>query len=116
MLIFISHFAVPSVLNRIAEALPGAYVLAEIVVEGQTWVVARPLRDAPSDTSYAVPDDDWRAGLGDVGGLQRFGDYLDVLAQATVERLPPLSLPDANAHGEERWPVSPENRPVIPLS
>ena len=40
---------------------------------------------------------------------------LEVLAQATVERLPPLPLSDADAHGEERWPVSPENGPVISL-
>src|SRR5262249_46177789 len=59
-----SHFAVPEVLARITAGLPGAYVLAEIAVGGRWWVVARPLRDAPATESWAVPADDWRAGLG----------------------------------------------------
>lgn len=90
-----SHFAPPTVLSRIVEVLPDAYVLAEISVAGHPWVVARPLRDAPSGASYAIPADDWQAGLGDVGGLQPFGDYLGKLALATVEPLPPLYLTNA---------------------
>ena len=96
-----SHFATPTVLHRIMDVLPEAYALAEITVVGQTWVVARPLRDAPSGASYAIPAEDWKAGLGDVSGLQRFGDYLGRLAQATVEPLPALSLPEAGRSA--RW-------------
>lgn len=91
-----SHFAVPAVVNRIADRLPGAYVLAEVAVAGQWWAVARPLRGAPVTESWAAPADDWRAGLGDASGLQRYGDFLDALTQATVAPLPELRLPGAN--------------------
>jgi len=96
-----SHFAAPTVLRRIVEVLPDAYVLAEITVASQAWVVARPLRDAHSGASYAIPAGDWQAGLGEVSGLQRFGDYLARLALTTIEPLAPLYLP--NAGRSARW-------------
>src|SRR5262249_22137256 len=63
-----THFAPQPVLNRIAAALPAAYVLAEISVVGQGWVVTRPLR--PASTSWAASADNWHAGLGEPSGLQ----------------------------------------------
>lgn len=88
-----SHFATQPVLNRIVAAFPGAYVLAEISVSGQSWVVARPLRDAPISASWSIPADDWHAGLTEPSSLQRFGDFLDAATQATVGDLPELHLP-----------------------
>jgi hypothetical protein len=91
-----SHFAPQRVVNRIIGALPVAYVLAEIVVAGQCWVVARPLRDASASASLAVAADDWRAGLGEANALQRHTDFLDVLTQTTLAGMPDLRLPNAN--------------------
>jgi hypothetical protein len=96
-----SHFAPQRVVTRIASALPRAYVLAEIVVAGQSWVVARPLRDAAASASLAVASDDWRAGLGDASGPQRHSDFLDVLTQNTLTGMPDLRLPNANHSA--RW-------------
>jgi hypothetical protein len=90
------YFALPEVAGRIAGKLSGAYVLAEIRVSGRPWVVARPLRDAPLNESWAVPAEDWRAGLGETNRLRRYGQFLDALTQTTVARLPELRLPMAN--------------------
>ena len=54
-----------------------------------------------SGASYAIPADDWRAGLGAMNGLHRYGDYLGGLALSTVEPLPPLYLP--NTGRSARW-------------
>ncbi len=89
-------FASPEVAARIAGKLPAAYVLAEVLVSGKPWVVARPLRDAPVGESWAVPAEDWRGGLVETNRLRRYGQFLDVLSQATVARLPELRLPGAN--------------------
>ncbi len=91
-----SRFAIQTVLNRIVLTLPGAYVLAEITLAGQHWVVARPLRDGPASASWAVADDDWHAGLSESSNLQRFGVFLELLAQITTGDLPELQLPIAN--------------------
>jgi hypothetical protein len=91
-----SCFAADEVARRVAEKLPGAYVLAEVGVSGKPWVVARPLRDAAVGESWVAPAADWRAGLGDTSGLKRYSAFLDVLSQPTVARLPELRLPGAN--------------------
>jgi hypothetical protein len=96
-----SHFATEPVLDRITAAFLDAYVLAEVTVSGRRWVVARPLRDAPIGSSWSVETDDWRAGLAEPSNLQRFGDFLDVVTQATVGGLPELHLP--NADRPARW-------------
>ena len=51
------YFASPEVTSRIAAELPFACVLAEIIVSGKPWVVARPLRDASLNESGSVPAD-----------------------------------------------------------
>jgi hypothetical protein len=96
-----SHFALQRVVNQIALALPGAYVLAEIMVAGQCWVVARPLRDASASASLAVASGDWQAGLGDASALQPYSDFLDALTQTAVAGMPDLRLPNANHSA--RW-------------
>jgi hypothetical protein len=90
------YFATPEVTSRIAAKLPGACAIAEVRVSGRPWVVVRPLRDAPVGESWAVPAEDWRAGLGETNRLCRYGQFLDVLAEATTSRLPELRLPMAN--------------------
>jgi hypothetical protein len=90
------YFAAPEVTSRIAGKLPDAFVLAELFVSGKPWVVARPLRDAPLNESWALPAEDWRAGLGETNRLRRYTQFLDALTQATAARLPELRLPMAN--------------------
>jgi hypothetical protein len=96
-----SHFATQPVINRIAGAFPGAYVMAEISASGRSWVVARPLRDAPVSASWSLPADEWHAALGEPGSLQRFGDFLEAVTQGTIGGLPELHLP--NAERAARW-------------
>jgi hypothetical protein len=96
-----SAFASPEVTSRIAGRLHGAHVLVEVRVAGKPWVVVRPLRDAPVGESWAVPAEDWRAGLVETNRLRKYGQLLDVLGQATVARLPELRLPGANHSA--RW-------------
>ncbi len=96
-----SHFAVPAVIGRIAELLPNAYVLAEFNVAGEPWVVARPLRDAPATQSSAVRAADWHAGLDNYTDLQRHGDFLEAVSQATIAQMPELYLASVERSG--RW-------------
>jgi hypothetical protein len=91
-----SSFAAAEVAHRVADRLPGAFVLAEVGLDGKPWVVARPLRDGHLGESWAAPAADWRAGLGDTSGLRRYSSFLDTLTAATVARLPELRLPGAN--------------------
>jgi hypothetical protein len=90
------YFAAPEVTSRIAAKLPGAHAIAEIRVSGRPWVVVRPLRDAPLNESWAVPAEDWQAGLGETNRLRRYSQFLDAVTHATSSRLPELRLPMAN--------------------
>ncbi len=94
-------FASTAVIDRIKTAFPRAYVLAEVVVAGQAWVVTRPLRDASSGDSSAALADDWRSGLVDSSGQEAFGIFQEAVTRSTVAHLPPLELPDAGRPA--RW-------------
>lgn len=90
------YFASPEATRGIADALPSAYVLGEVAVDGRWWVVVRPLRSSPVSESFAVRGGDWKAGLGGIQDLGRYNEFLDALTQATVAPLPELRLPGAD--------------------
>lgn len=95
------HFAEESVLGHIETEFPGVRVLAEVVVHETNWVVSRPLADRPPGESFATRADEWTAGLRDAGEQQPFDDFQEALKAATLDRLPPLTLPSTGRTA--RW-------------
>lgn len=87
------HFGSEAVRRRIREHLPSAYVLAEVVVERETWGVARPLGVGahPFSVRGATLDEI-------VAAEQRgdFGDYLEAIATSILPGLPATRFPDGN--------------------
>lgn len=86
-----SHFAVDAVRNRIVTLLPPAFVLAEVHLAGQTWIVVRPLQDAHAQASWVTPGEDWRAALSKPDGHILFAEFLRKIEQATLADVPDIS-------------------------
>ena len=79
-----NHFAIEAVRSRIAAKRPDAWVLAEVRVEGQTWSVARPLRDTTAADSHASQAEDCLALVGETKGTPGFAEFLRCVEAATT--------------------------------
>ena len=83
---------------QIQNHFPDGYALAEVVVAGTCWAIARPLgRGRPS---WAVPDGDWEDLLGDTASFRSYDEFKEALEQAMVARFQSVELPH-----EERPPA-----------
>jgi hypothetical protein len=88
------HFANEETRQSIRARLPSAWLLAEVVVDGCCWAVARPLGHVGK--SFCIPN----AGVADLPSGERSGDltpYLDAIAAATTARLPATRFPGSDA-------------------
>lgn len=84
------HFANESVRRRIRARFPDGWVLAEVLIGGETWLVARPLavgahpfcaRESTMDNVELAP-------------REPFQSYLDALADVVIPKLPSTQFPD----------------------
>ena len=96
-----THFAIDAVRGRIAAKLPNAHVLAEIRVEGQTWSVARPLRDAAVGDSRAALAEDCLSVAGEVKETPGFAEFVRCVEKTTTGDIPDIPLP--NVGRPVRW-------------
>ena len=84
------HFANEQTRHIIRAKLPDAWLLAEVVVDGRSWAVARPL--GHNGKSFCMPD----AEISELTSGERPGgltQYLNAIAQATTTRLPATRFP-----------------------
>lgn len=70
---------------------PNAYVLAEIVVAGTNWLVARPF--ARGQPSWALIGNGWESLLGDPAEFSDYDDFSRAVEAATVESTSSVELP-----------------------
>jgi hypothetical protein len=96
-----SHFAIEAVRSRIARKLPDAHVLAEVRVEGQTWSVARPLRDAAVGDSHAVIAEDCLSLAAGATETPGFAEFVRNVDNRMTSSIPDIPLP--NVGRPVRW-------------
>ncbi len=89
-------FARDRVRKAVATALPEAYVLAEIVVGGRCWIVARPIGEGRAADSWCLEANDWQAALTDQSEVIKLSHFHDALNEATVAALAATLLPHQN--------------------
>jgi hypothetical protein len=73
------HYAGTRVRGRVKEKLPEASILAQVRVNGMTWVISRSLA-RPRD-SFCLPTDNWQDLLADSTGLRPFAEFEAALAR-----------------------------------
>ncbi len=84
------HFANEAVRRRVRAMLPSAWLLAEVVVDGRLWAVARPLGIGAHP--FCIPD----AEIDQLTATEErteFRLYLDAVAATTTDRLPARRFP-----------------------
>jgi hypothetical protein len=96
-----SHFATEMVTARVATNWPEGYVLAEFRVEGQTWSVARPLRDGVLSDCRAAVTDDCLSLSSETKDMPGYREFTRSLERATTASIPEIPLP--NAGRAMRW-------------
>ena len=76
---------------QIQNRFPDGYALAEVVLAGTCWAIARPLgRGRPS---WAVRDAAWEDLLGDATSFGSYDNFREATEQATVARFQGVVLP-----------------------
>ena len=83
-------FAPDNVRRRIRSKLPTAWVVADVVINDLTWVVARPLGIGPHP--FCLRDGDI-AAVADATERLEYQDFLHALAETTTARLPAARFP-----------------------
>lgn len=85
------HYANRQVRSRIQDRFPDGYVLAEVILAGTCWCVARPLgRGQPS---WAITPGTCEDLLGESASFRSFEDFRQALQQVTVEPFQSVALP-----------------------
>lgn len=87
------YFAAEATRKAIAIALPEAYVLAEIIVDGISWVVARPIGASKSTEAWCLQAEKWHSLLGETTHADRFPRFVEVVEGTTVSRFSDFLLP-----------------------
>jgi hypothetical protein len=76
---------------QVQNLFPEGYALAEVIIAGTCWAVARPLgRGRPS---WAVPGGAWEDLLGDSASFPTYDGFREAVEQATVAPLQGVELP-----------------------
>ena len=88
------HFGNVAIRGRVRAHLPSGWVLAEVVVNGQLWGVARPFAIGahPFCKRGATLDE-----IADEEDRFEFREYLDALSSALLPMLPAKRFPDSDA-------------------
>lgn len=82
-----AHFADSATRAAVRGAFPLGYVLAEIVINGKHWCVARPIGAEPPRNAWACAADDWHVLLGDTQHLLGYDAFRETLESATARGL-----------------------------
>ncbi len=91
-----SFFSIRTVRNAIAETLPGAYVLAEICVNGEWWAVARPIgQDHSASASKAIRGADADAIRTGGDAVVKFAEFVAAIEAFAEERFIDMRFPSA---------------------
>jgi hypothetical protein len=85
----------------IAAALPDAFAICEVYVDGVWWVVARPIGATRATDARCLRSEDWRAVLDDANATERFAIFVEQVEQTSVSRFGDILLPHANR--SVRW-------------
>lgn len=97
-----SFFSIRSVRNAIAETLPGAYVLAEICVDGEWWAVARPIgQDHSAGASKAIRGGDAEAVRAGGDEVVKFAEFTVAIEAFAGKRFIEMDFPSAGH--SPRW-------------
>lgn len=91
-------FAPESIRRRIRSKLPTAWVVADVVVNDATWIVARPLGIGPRP--FCLRGEDINA-VADATERIDYQEFLNALAGTTTARLPAARFPANDEH--VRW-------------
>jgi len=91
-------FAPESVRRRIRSKLSTAWIVAEIIIDDVTWVVARPLGIGPR--SFCLRNGDI-VTVADATERLDYQEFLSALAETTAARLPAARFPASDE--EVRW-------------
>lgn len=84
----------------IAEKLPSLHLVAHWSIDGEDWVVSRPVRNAEANESFAIKSDDWRAALATDGETVSWNRFLTHVAEVVMGGLPEFKLPKG---GRVHW-------------
>lgn len=89
-----AHFADGATRAAVRQAFPLCYVLAEILVNGKQWCVARPIGAEPPRNAWACEADNWHDLLGDTERFLGYDAFREALEAATArDLLGHVSLP-----------------------
>lgn len=73
------------------KGLESAIVVAHWVVGGKDWIVIRPLRGSDSESSFAVPGDDWARSISSDQKIPH-REFVQAVNNATLSSLPEFKL------------------------
>jgi uncharacterized protein YydD (DUF2326 family) len=91
-----THFASDSTRKAIAAVFPGGYVFAEIVLDGKSWAVARPIgSDKPSD-AWCMQADSWQTLNDATEGYQAYTVFADLLNKTLTDQYGEFELPNVD--------------------
>jgi hypothetical protein len=94
-------FCTKAVREAVANKLPTGFVLAEIVLHGEPWVVARPIgMDSSAASSKASQGSDWNVLREGTPQTIRFSDFVEHVEAATIHTVEGEA---AHAGRRARW-------------
>lgn len=85
------NFANRQLRFQIQNIFPDGYVLAEVVVAGVCWAIAKPLGRGQS--SWAIPGGRCEDLRGDTSAFRSYDDFKQAVQDAIMARLPNVALP-----------------------
>ena len=94
-------FATEKVRKSIQGQWPSMHVIAQVFINGDSWIVVRPLGHTSYSSSWAARGDDWQAVLDASQEMDAYDAFVDALSDATVARFVDLSLQNVGHHA--RW-------------
>lgn len=93
------HFGSLSTQEGVASARPTGHVVAHWTLDGQDWIVVRPL-NASSPDSYAISGDDWKQAVDAPGDKRPHRDFVQAVSSVVFGELPTFNLPRGR---EAKW-------------
>jgi len=91
-----THFASDSTRKAIATVYPSGYVFAEIVLNSESWAVARPIgADKPSD-AWCMQTDSWQTLNVATEGYKAYAIFADLLNNTLTDQYGEFELPNVD--------------------
>lgn len=93
-------FCTREVRQAIADRLPDAYVVAEIVARGELWTVARPMGMGAAARSCVIAGGNLDVLLSEVGARRRYAEFVAMMRAATALCFSDLQLEHAGRRAQ----------------